>query len=393
MTEQVDLEKLQRATDKTLQRFRTFNVYLAKGFFWSYLRDSTSRLIVGEESDYPAALIEVGSPGAHLLRVFAFGRRIGVEFFHAVTDGSGGLEFLKSLLHTYLSLDSDFIPTEDKVVAADSLPRLGEDSDSFEEYRAYCKEIGASPAGSPPPARRVKGTNFDIHGHNVTELIVPAKNLTEAAHKYGVTVSGFLTAVTLAALAQTTRGIPGNDPFIVAMPLNLRRVLPSRTFRNFFAVARIGYTCAPDDPFTVLATKVKAEIDAALTLEAIATTVNETTQFDGSLPARFTPNVVKRRAIRYGFRHFSENNSTVTLSNLGNVVLPSGMTDRVERLSFNLCSSPQAPLAIAVVSYGDTATISFTRCYVESDFVRAFAELLVQHDCNDVSVTGNQWGV
>lgn len=387
------MEKLQLATDKTLQRFHTFKVYLAKGFFWSYLRDSNSRLIVEEESDYPASLIEVGKPGTHLLRVLAFKNRISIEFFHALTDGSGGMEFLKSLLHTYLSLDGDFIPTEGRVIAGDSLPHLGEDSDSFDEYRAYCKRMGSMSAGSKPAARKVEGTSFDTHGNNVTELVLPSKELTAAAHNFEVTVSGFLTAITLAALAQSTRGIPSDAPFVVAMPLNLRRALPSKTLRNFFAVAYIGYTCHPDDPFEVLTAKVKAEIDAALTLEAVATTVNETTQFDSSLPARFTPNVVKRRAIRYGFRHFNEKNATLTLSNLGNVVLPSGMTDRVERLSFNLYSSPATPQVLAVVSYRDTATISFTRNYIESDFVRAFAELLSAHGCKDITVTGNQWGV
>ena len=37
------------------------------------------------------------------LRVIAHENRIAVEFFHALTDGSGGLVFLKTLLKEYIS--------------------------------------------------------------------------------------------------------------------------------------------------------------------------------------------------------------------------------------------------------------------------------------------------
>ena len=40
----------------------------------------------------------------YLLRVFYYRKRISAEFFHALTDGNGGMTFLKTLTVAYLRL-------------------------------------------------------------------------------------------------------------------------------------------------------------------------------------------------------------------------------------------------------------------------------------------------
>lgn len=97
-------EILQMALNFTIKRFPTFATTLKKGFFWHYLDTTKRRFSVEEENDVPSQPIKVSSSGSQSFRVKYYKNRISVEFFHVLTDGTGGMEFLKSLVNEYLIL-------------------------------------------------------------------------------------------------------------------------------------------------------------------------------------------------------------------------------------------------------------------------------------------------
>ena len=101
LTDEVDGEVLQDALDETLQEFPHFNVVLRKGMFWYYLDDTRIRPVVCEE-DLPACSpLYISGRRSLLYRVSYFRKRINLEMFHVLADGTGGFLFLRKLVITY----------------------------------------------------------------------------------------------------------------------------------------------------------------------------------------------------------------------------------------------------------------------------------------------------
>ena len=103
---------LQLALDLTVCRFPTFAVTLKKGMFWHYLQAAKQRYQIQPDGGMPCRPMEVSHSAAPAFRVFFYQARISVEFFHILTDGTGGMLFLKALLTTYLRLCDALSPTQ-----------------------------------------------------------------------------------------------------------------------------------------------------------------------------------------------------------------------------------------------------------------------------------------
>ena len=107
LKEPIDVEILQRSVDEMRQRFPSYFVTLRKGFFWYYLEDSDLEPEVTE--DHLPACSPIYYPGRVnlLYRVSYYSRRINLEMFHVLADGTGGFVFLKRLVSRYLELSHD----------------------------------------------------------------------------------------------------------------------------------------------------------------------------------------------------------------------------------------------------------------------------------------------
>ena len=75
-----------------------------KGFFWHYLDSTKAHYAINEETARPFLPIRVSLTGSKTFKVLYFNNRVSVELFHALTDGTGGMIFLKTLMHEYFRL-------------------------------------------------------------------------------------------------------------------------------------------------------------------------------------------------------------------------------------------------------------------------------------------------
>ena len=144
LTEDVDREVLQAALDVTVRRFPSIAVRLHRGVFWYYLEEIAHAPTVQDERSYPLVRMPFDDIRHCGFRVLVWGRRIAVEFFHALTDGNGGLVFLKTLLAEYLSEKHGVvIPADNGVLDRLEPPTEEELKDYFPEY-ASKHRIGRS---------------------------------------------------------------------------------------------------------------------------------------------------------------------------------------------------------------------------------------------------------
>ena len=233
LTEEVDLNVLRAALDVTVRRFPSMAVRLRRGVFWYYLEQIPKAPAIQSEKSCPLAHVPFDQVRRCALRVLVYHDRIAVEFFHAITDGTGGTIFLKTLLAEYLCQKYGItIPAENGVLGRLEEPDEEELEDSFLRYAGDVKA-----SRKEATAYHLSGTPEPDGFKNLVTLMVPTDALRSCAREYGVTVTELLAAAMMQAIdrlqAEKEPRRSHRKPVKVLIPVNLRNLFPTRTLRNF----------------------------------------------------------------------------------------------------------------------------------------------------------------
>lgn len=379
LKEDVDVTVLQSALDITVRRFPSIAVRLRRGMFWYYLQQLSKAPNVREEYSYPLCHMSHNETRTCAFRVIVYNKRIAVEFFHSLTDGNGGLIFLKSLVAEYLQQKYGVhIPAEKGVLGRLEPPTDDELEDCFLKIAGPVSESRKERTawhltGTPEPSEHI----------HLTCLRVSSAQLVETAHRYGVSVTAFLCAAFMMALQNMQQEqVPQQKkrkPIRVLIPVNLRTLYPqyAKTLRNF-----VLYTTPEILPslghyrFEEICQAVKhrlgLDVSAKIMSTKVTTNVNsETTPF-----VRLMPLFIKNAVMKAVFDTVGERKSCLTLSNLGVAHIPDAMIPYVERIDFVLGVQATAPYNCGVISYQDYTNINFIRTIQEPALERALYAVL-----------------
>ena len=132
LKEDIQADLLQKALEQTMEHYPVFSMVLRKGLFWFYLEQRDLPAKVEEEKRPPCSEIYVPDHKTLLFQVSYYKTRINFEVFHALTDGTGAMLFLKELVSNYLILCH---PEEIfSKVSEDMLTETDFEEDSFSQY-------------------------------------------------------------------------------------------------------------------------------------------------------------------------------------------------------------------------------------------------------------------
>ena len=99
MRDEVNHELLQEALDQTMLLFPFYRSVLRRGVFWYYFENTELKPEVREEHKLPCSMLYHPNRKDLLFEVTYYKERINLEVFHSLTDGTGALAFLKTLLY------------------------------------------------------------------------------------------------------------------------------------------------------------------------------------------------------------------------------------------------------------------------------------------------------
>ena len=377
LTEEVDTQVLQSALDVMVKRFPSIASRLRKGVFWYYLQQVEAAPAIREEFSYPLVYMSKAEMRRCAFRVIVYGKRIAVEFFHALTDGAGALVFLKNLVAEYLEQKYGVsIPLEHGIVDRTAPPSPEEMEDSFPKYAgavaASRKDTNAwHMCGEPQKDGFLHQTCFRL----------ATREALEAAHRHHTTLTVFMSAAMMMALLRLQQekcpNVKRQKLIKLLIPIDLRQLFPSRTLRNFAM-----YTIPEIDPrlgaYTfeeicrIVEHKMGLEFTAKHMSSVIATNVND----EKNPLVRLIPLPIKNAVMKAIFDSVGEKKSCLSLSNLGRVQLPDEMARYVERMDFILGVQAAAPYNCGMLSYGDTLYISFIRNIRDAELERHFFAVL-----------------
>jgi hypothetical protein len=295
---------------------------------------------------------------------------MNLEVFHALSDGTGALRFLQSLIYRYMHLKyrEKF---ENSVLANDSSVS-GKMDDSFgKHFDGSGKKVKMNHRDTK--AYRIPGTLLPDRRMNLIEGAMSAKSILGEAHQNNTTLTIYLTSLFMLAISKEMRAGGKKYPVVLTVPVNLRQFYDSVTARNFFSYTNIGFRfdSGAEDLQTVIQ-RVSTLFKEDLTLEQLNYRSNSYMSVEKNLFARIVPlpvkDLVARIIVRKAIRQ-----TTSTISNIGVITMPSEF-QQVIRL-FSVCTSASRP-QMTLCSYGDRLVVSMTSPYCETDIQRTFFQML-----------------
>lgn len=377
LTEPVDRGVLQSALDVTVRRFPSMAVRLRKGIFWYYLEELSHAPAIGEEKSWPLAHVPFKEIRACALRVLVYKNRIALEIFHALTDGSGALVFLKTLLAEYLTQKYGVdIPNEEGVLCRLESPSEEELEDSFLKYAGAVRA-----SRGERTAYHLTGTREPGNELHLVTLMLNAHEVRSRAKECGVTITEFLSAAMLEAILQLQEEKVlfrrHRKPVKVLIPVNLRKLFPSKTLRNFAL-----YVTPEVDPqlgeysFEELCRIVHHRMGLDCTAKLMGTRIAANVSSEQAMILKIMPLFIKNIAMKAVFDAVGERKSCLCLSNLGLVTVPAEMERFIERMDFVIGPQARAPHNCGVLTYGDTMYINMIRNIREPELELKFFQCL-----------------
>lgn len=363
---------LLEALKETLKDYPIFHSTLKKGFFWYYLEESESKPIVTKEEKIPCDFIR-----GILYRVTYFKNRINLEVSHALTDGTGTLAFLKSLVANYLKLKYKL----KDILVMDTASTTEKSDDSFEKYykkaRIHKKKFAKK-------AYKVKGIDYPENRIKIIEGLMSTKKVHALSKKYNTTMSIFLTSLLIDSIGKQMTMREKKRPVYITVPVNLRNYYPSKTIRNFFNTISISYKFKDDFTFEDIIKSVEKQFKENLTKQALDDKMSDMVMLENIFFLRVIPRAIKDFVLKLSFE-ISRKMHTMTLSNVGKIEMPEVLQPYIEY--FDVFSSTDG-IQVCMCSYLDNFMVSFTSHFVNSEIEKNFFRALSEEKI-DITIHTN----
>ena len=226
-----------------------------------------------------------------------------------------------------------------------------------------------------------KGTVLPDEQTSVVTGIIPFEPLHRKAKEYHVTVTELMVSVMIYAFVQCQKQsrCRVEKPVKVSVPINLRKLYPSKTLRNFALFINPGieprygeFTLEEitEEVHHFMRTNNKEKYLNAMMCKNLSDEYNPL--------LRIVPLGLKNIAMRIAFRKYGEALVSSTFSNLGKVELPPVMKHYIERVEFMLGRFHSGMPSAAAASYQGKLYLNWTSGFREKDVERGFFTQLVK---------------
>ena len=337
----VKYSAIKEAVEITSRRFPYFSVSLGSGLFWYYLEYNNQLPRIQTEEKIPCTAFAAKRKNEPLYRILVKENRISVEFIHILTDGGGALEYLKSLLFSYFRLTGITIHSSEGIILPDS-PIADEELE--DGYNRFFRRK------TPPPGKLTKAWHLPLRLDEKPRLKVirseiALDNLLEVVRRYKVSVTEYMVSVYLFSLQKIyleeqekvkkqKRGV-----LRLEVPVNLRKIFPSKTLRNFslFVLPEIDLRLGVYS-FEEILKIVQYQLQTGADVKQITRFLSQNVGHEKSVFIRLLPLFIKSMAISAVYRRLGSNQCSGIMTNLGVINLPKEMEAHID--SFELVPTP-----------------------------------------------------
>lgn len=374
LTEDIIPELLQQALDKILPYFDVFNAKLKKGIFWYYFEANNKPAPrVTPENTYPCLYINQYENNEYMFRVTYYEKRINLEVFHVLTDGTGAVMFLKELVYQYLRYKYPQLMEE----SADTLcsdTSLNKDDSYIKNYKHSAKKLYKT-----EKAVIIKGEKLPYDHFGILHGYINLEDIKTTAKKYGVTINQYLISVmTWSIYTEYLNGLPSNKPISTCIPVNLRPYFDSNTMKNFFAVVSAVFKPTKEEyTFEEVLEIISNSLNEQICKENLEKLLSYNVSNEVNHVIRAIPRIIKNIALKRVYKASARAN-TSTVTNIGLIQVAPIYEKFINNFYIILSMSKGQNIKGGICSFKDTLTFTFSSAIKETDIQKCFFRKLVQ---------------
>ncbi|WP_167957067.1 hypothetical protein [Anaerosporobacter faecicola] len=332
LKEKVKKDFLEQAVNNVLPRFETFAVELKSGLFWYYLSANDRPFQVEEESARIAKFFSWQKNNGYLFKVYYYENKITLETFHSLTDGTGAMEFLKSIVYKYFELQGHSLEHDGRIRSQLPHDVTGEIDMFVDSYDSTNRK-----SLTEEPAYHLSGEKFKYHFSLAVRAQVPTERLSAVAKANHVTIGQYVTAAMAYSIYSCSHDCrTSKKPIKIFIPVNLRKFFPSNTLRNFSLYIKSTFSGKESWTFEKMLASTKEQFADQLTKEDLHRRINSNVSIEKNPFIRILPLAIKNLAFQIGYYYCAENISTYYISNLGNISLPTDLDPYIDDVEFAL---------------------------------------------------------
>ncbi|MBQ6231630.1 MAG: hypothetical protein IJJ74_11015 [Eubacterium sp.] len=361
LKEDVDPEILQKAVLLAIYDRPQFQVRIRRGIFWHYLEDTDIEPVVTEEHDRICPVLYVPAKAMLHYQVTYFGRRINLDMFHALADGTGAMEFLKIIVFHYIQLKHPGRFEETNILSGASEDDLNQDS-----YKQFFGNKGLVKSESYGKAYHPRGIKLPYNQLQFFEIHMPAKQILAKVKELNVSLTSYIAAAWMLAIYGDMPPLRRNMPVTISLPVNLRNYYPSNTSRNFFNNVSVSHVFDKETSIEELAAEFDARLKSLLTEDNIKAQMDSFETMEYVAPVRPVPLFIKQRVVKY-FTARSNRKVSMVLSNMGKQSMPGELNDMVETFT-GFCSSNN--IFSTIFSFKDDLSLGVASPYMNTGVVK-----------------------
>ena len=236
LKEKIDGDVLLKAYKGAFEKFKAYKVKLHFGLFeYSLVQNDKEPKIFEVDEEPVIKKINNKDNNDYLIKLTYSGEELYFDFYHALTDGTGAVKFIREVLGRYFELK--YNPEEkeyllDKTVIQDSEDIYVKLSSKYEKI-SYPFSEGYRVFGTTRKDDNVEINHFSL---NINEFKNKAK-------EKGATISMYITAIiayTFYLLSRENKykqNRNGKDlkPINLCIPISLEKYFEEKTLSNFFS--------------------------------------------------------------------------------------------------------------------------------------------------------------
>lgn len=206
----------------------------------------------------------------------------------------------------------------------------------------------------------------------LTKGIVDADELNRCAAAKNATVTEFMTAALIWAINEdrVTLGKDLKKPVVISVPVNLRRLYPSKTLRNFVSMMAIRHETERD--FDAILDSVKKQFAEQNTTDFFDKLVGFNVNAQHNPVIKIMPLFIKNAALSFCSRNYGDKSRTLSFSNLGKVKAPESFREHIVRYEFSLGPMIREGIDIACAAFNGVCVMTFSKTTKDSAIERKF---------------------
>ena len=374
LKEDIEPTALQAAVDAAVTEFPIFLSVMRRGVFWYYLEQSEIKPEIEIEDKPPCHPMYDNNKKSLLFTVSYFKAKINLEVYHVLTDGTGAIAFLKTILYYYIKI----VHSDDFECDFPNLPSAAKEvkgADGFSKY--YSKRRVHRTRFEK--AHLLKGPKLSGNGLRIINADMSVSSISALAKNYSASITELLTAVFILAIHDEMSIEESSKPVVIGVPVNLRKFFPSDTARNFFGLISVAYNFEKGSgEIGEIIETVRETFKDKLTADSLSERMNVLIGLEHNAGVRIAPLPIKNFAIRTA-RSFGDHGTTAVVSNVGIIKMPDGFERYIN--SFGVYAST-LKTQLCFCSYMDMLTLGFTSAFespwLERNFVTRLSSLGIE---------------